>query len=70
MSNNKLEQNTNPHSGTSRPDKAATAVPPRIGPSVYILYAVCALLILIDPFVHKHGPFDMEHVWGLSLIHI
>lgn len=30
----------------------------------YTLYAVCALLLLIDPFVHKHGPFAIEHLWG------
>ena len=31
---------------------------------VYSLYAVCAFLLLIDPFVHKHGYFEIEHVWG------
>lgn len=31
---------------------------------VYGLYAVCALLLLIDPLVEKHGPFAIEHVWG------
>ena len=30
----------------------------------YVLYAVSALLLLIDPFVHKHGPFAIEHLWG------
>ncbi len=31
---------------------------------VYALYAVSALLLLIDPFIHKHGPFEIEHWWG------
>jgi hypothetical protein len=31
---------------------------------VYALYAVCAVLLLIDPLVHKHGPFEVEHWWG------
>ena len=31
---------------------------------VYALYAVCAVLLLVDPLVHKHGPFAIEHLWG------
>ncbi len=31
---------------------------------VYALYAVCAVLLLIDPLVEKHGPYAIEHVWG------
>lgn len=27
-------------------------------------YAVCALLLLIDVAVPKHGPFAIEDVWG------
>jgi hypothetical protein len=27
-------------------------------------YAVCALLLLLDVFVPKHGPFALEHVFG------
>ncbi|MEM1162905.1 MAG: hypothetical protein AAGJ28_18420 [Pseudomonadota bacterium] len=30
----------------------------------YILYGVSAFLLLIDPLVHKHGPFEIEHYWG------
>lgn len=30
----------------------------------YALYAVSALLLVIDPFVHKHGKFAIEHWWG------
>ena len=28
---------------------------------VYALYAICGLLLVIDPFIHKHGPFAIEH---------
>lgn len=31
---------------------------------VYALYAVCALLLVIDPLIHKHGPFAVEHWFG------
>ena len=30
----------------------------------YVLYALAIALILIDPLVHKHGPFEIEHLWG------
>ncbi|MEO1492425.1 MAG: hypothetical protein AAFV19_09775 [Pseudomonadota bacterium] len=30
----------------------------------YGLYALGALLLLIDPLVHKHGPFEIEHYVG------
>ena len=31
---------------------------------VYALYAICALLLVIDPLIHKHGPFAIEHWFG------
>lgn len=31
---------------------------------VYGFYAVCAVLVGIDIFVPKHGPFGLEHVFG------
>ncbi len=31
---------------------------------VWTLYAICALLLGIDVFVHKHGPFAIEHLFG------
>jgi hypothetical protein len=31
---------------------------------VHAFYAVCGLLIVIDVFVPKHGPFAIEHVFG------
>lgn len=30
----------------------------------YALYAFSAALLVIDPFIHKHGPFAIEHWWG------
>ncbi len=30
----------------------------------YTLYAVCVLLLVIDPLIHKHGPFAIEHWFG------
>lgn len=31
---------------------------------VLAVYAICAALLLVDPLVHKHGPFPIEHVFG------
>jgi hypothetical protein len=31
---------------------------------VHYFYVVCALLLLIDVAVPKHGPFAIEHLWG------
>jgi hypothetical protein len=31
---------------------------------VRALYAICALLLIVDVFVHKHGPFAVEHLFG------
>lgn len=31
---------------------------------VYAVYAVCGLLLVIDPLIHKHGPFAIEHWFG------
>lgn len=31
---------------------------------VYALYAICGFLLVIDPFIHKHGPFAIEHWFG------
>jgi hypothetical protein len=31
---------------------------------VYAFYVVCGLLLAIDIFVPKHGPFILEHIFG------
>jgi hypothetical protein len=31
---------------------------------VWGLYGICALLLLIDVMVPKHGPFAIEHLFG------
>lgn len=28
------------------------------------VYAICALLLIIDPLVHKHGGFEIKQQWG------
>ena len=38
--------------------------PGNVNRIVYALYAASALLLVIDPFIHKHGPFAIEHWWG------
>lgn len=27
-------------------------------------YVACGLLLVIDPLVPRHGPFEVEHTWG------
>jgi hypothetical protein len=43
--------------------------PRNVNRIVYALYAVCAGLFLIDPLIHKHGPFAIEHVWGFYALY-
>lgn len=31
---------------------------------VWGVYGVSAAVLVVDPLVHKHGPFAIEHVWG------
>lgn len=31
---------------------------------VLAIYLICALLVIVDIFVHKHGPFAIEHFFG------
>ncbi len=31
---------------------------------VYGFYVVCGLLLAIDIFIPKHGPFAIEHIYG------
>lgn len=35
---------------------------------VWVIYGICGLLLLIDPLVHKHGPFGIEHWLGFYAI--
>lgn len=53
-----------PHFETPESEKTWIDYPENKTKIVQALYAVCALLILIDPFIHKHGPWAIEHVWG------
>ncbi len=38
--------------------------PRNVGRIVWALYAVCAGLLLADVFIHKHGPYAIEHLFG------
>ena len=31
---------------------------------VTAVYIICGLLLVIDPVIHKHGYFSIEHWWG------
>ncbi len=53
------------------PPRRAESDPPRwldnprnVDRVVYALYATSALLLVIDPLIHKHGPFGLEKYWG------
>lgn len=34
----------------------------------YAVYGVCGLLLALDVFVSKHGPFEIEHLFGFYAI--
>ncbi len=38
--------------------------PRSVGRIVWALYAICAMLFVVDVVVHKHGPFAIEYVFG------
>ena len=38
--------------------------PANVNKLVYVFYALCALLLAVDVFVPKHGPFAIEHSFG------
>lgn len=38
--------------------------PKNINIIVYVLYAACAGLLIVDFFYHKHGHFDFEQWFG------
>lgn len=38
--------------------------PANVNKLVYGFYVLCAILLAIDVFVPKHGPFAIEHVFG------
>ena len=54
-----------------KPSPAGKDEPPRwldspanVKKIVWALYALSAVLFLIDPLIHKHGPFEIEHFTG------
>ena len=38
--------------------------PRNVNRLVHSFYAVCALILAIDVFFAKHGPFALEHLFG------
>lgn len=49
----------------SPPEKAYWLDQPRnVERIVWCVYGVCALLLLVDVLVHKHGPYAIEHLFG------
>jgi hypothetical protein len=38
--------------------------PHNVSRLVYGFYLVCGLLLAIDVFVPKHGPYQIEHIYG------
>ena len=60
-----------PHGRDPHMGHPADSEPPRwldnprnVDMIVYALYALSAALLLIDPLIHKHGPFGIEKYWG------
>jgi len=62
---NKKNGLAGPTSKKAKDHQSVSASAPAVSNRViYILCIVCGLLIGADAFVHKHGPFEIEHVWG------
>lgn len=38
--------------------------PQNVRKIVIALYVICAFLLAIDFWIHKHGPFAIEYLWG------
>lgn len=38
--------------------------PRNVNRLVYMFYGICTLVMAIDVLVPKHGPFEIEHVFG------
>jgi hypothetical protein len=54
----------------NQPGKAYWLDSPRnVDRLVWGLCAVCVLLLAVDWFIHKHGPFAVEHVFGFYALY-
>ena len=38
--------------------------PSNVKKVVWAVYLISGAVLVIDPLVHKHGPFAIEHLWG------
>ena len=54
-----MADKTTPHERTYWLDNHAN-----VDRLVHGFYIVCGLLLVIDVFVPKHGPFAIEHIYG------
>ena len=62
---NSRKQAQGQNAGASREEKTYWLDDSRnVNKIVYAVYAVCALFLIIDPLIHKHGPFAIEHWFG------
>ena len=59
-----------PHFETPPHERTWIDDPKNVDRIVYGLYGLCALLIVIDPFVHKHGPFAIEHFGAFTRLRL
>ena len=64
MADNENGSDTHAHFETPEHERTWIDYPKNVDKIVYTLYTVCALLVLIDPFIHKHGPFQIIYIWG------
>jgi hypothetical protein len=42
--------------------------PRKVDRLMYLFYAACAVLVGIDIFIPKHGPFAIEHYFGFYAV--
>ncbi len=63
------DHDPHPHFETPPEERTWIDEPKNVDRIVWALYAVCGLLVVIDPFIHKHGPFEIEHYWGFYAIY-
>lgn len=57
-------ENKTPHEGETSEQPHWIEKPKNVNLIVWALYAICALLIGVDVWIHKHGPFAIEYYWG------
>ena len=64
MTNDKDGSDSHTHFVAPEHERTWIDYPKNVDKIVYALYALCVFLLVIDPFVHKHGPFAIIYIWG------